>query len=44
MLTDKMLDLNIFELRYLALSMKNRVAKTSGINPLKLNMDWPSIK
>ena len=37
MITDKLLDLNIFD-------MKSRVQKTSGINPLKLNMDWPSIK
>jgi len=44
MLADKMLDLNIFEMRYLAMSMKTRVQKTSGINPLKLNMDWPSVK
>jgi hypothetical protein len=44
MLADKMLDLNIFEMRYLALQMKARVQKTSGINPLKLNMDWPSVK
>jgi len=44
MLADKMLDLNIFEMRYLAVSMKTRVQKTSGINPMKLNMDWPSIK
>ena len=44
MLADKVLDLNLFEIRYLALSIKQRVAKTSGINPLKLNMDWPSVK
>jgi len=44
MITDKLLDLNIFEMRYMALSMKSRVQKTSGINPLKINMDWPSIK
>lgn len=44
MLCDKLLDMNVFEMRYFALSMKNRVLKTSGINPLKLNMDWPSVK
>lgn len=44
MIADKMLDMNIFELRYFALSVKSRVARTSGINPLKLNMDWPSVK
>ena len=44
MLADKCLDLNIFEMRYMAISIKERVQRTSGINPLKLNMDWPSIK
>ena len=44
MLCDKLLDMNMFEMRYLALKMKDRVQKTSGINPLKLNMDWPSVK
>ena len=44
MLCDKLLDMNMFEMRYLALRMKDRVQKTSGINPLKLNMDWPSVK
>lgn len=44
LLTEKMLDLNMFELRYLAVSMKTRMERTSGINPLKLNMDWPSVK
>ena len=44
MLADKMLDLNIFEMRYFAITVKDRIQKTSGINPLKLNMDWPSIK
>ena len=44
MIADKVLDMNMFEVRYLAMSIKNRVQKTSGINPLKLNMDWPSVK
>jgi Lon protease-like protein len=44
LLSDKLLDLNVFELRYLAVSMKQRMERTSGINPMKLNMDWPSIK
>lgn len=44
LICDKVLDFNVFEMRYLALSMKTRMMKTSGINPLKLNMDWPSIK
>ena len=44
MLTDRLLDLNVFEMRYMAASMKQRVQRTTGINPLKINMDWPSVK
>ena len=44
MIADKILDLNIFELRYFMNSAKARLQKTSGINPLKLNLDWPSVK
>jgi len=44
MLADKVIDLNAFEMRYLAASIKGRILKTSGINPLKMNMDWPSLK
>lgn len=44
MIADKVLDMNLFEMRYFALITKQRVEKTSGINPLKLNLDWPSLK
>ena len=44
MIADRLLDLNMFEMRYLAASTKQRIQRTSGINPMKLNMDWPSIK
>lgn len=44
MLADKLLDMNIFELRYFSLVTKDKVQKTSGINPMKLNLDWPSVK
>ena len=44
MIADKLIDLNIFEMRYLSTQLKERILKTSGINPLKLNMDWPSIR
>ena len=44
MLADKLLDLNVYELRYFALYTKERVQKTSGINPMKINLDWPSVK
>lgn len=44
MIADKLLDMNMFELRYFALICKERIQKTSGINPLKMNLDWPSVK
>ena len=44
MLADKMMQLNLFEMRYLHAYMSHKVQRTTGINPLKLNMDWPSIK
>ncbi len=44
MLVDKVLQLNIFEARYFQSELKIRVQKTTGLNPMKLNMDWPSIK
>ena len=44
MLGDKFLEMNVFEARYLSLYIKTKIQKTSGINPLKLNMDWPSVK
>ncbi len=44
MLADKLLDMNIFELRYFSVICKERMQRTSGINPLKMNLDWPSVK
>jgi len=44
MLADKLLDMNIFELRYFSIACKERIQKTSGINPMKMNLDWPSVK
>ena len=44
MLADKLLDMNIFELRYFSMACKERIQRTSGINPFKLNLDWPSVK
>jgi len=44
MLADKLMELNLFELRYFSVYSKERVYKTSGINPLKINLDWPSLK
>lgn len=43
-LADKFLELNVFEARYLTTVIQKRVANVTGINPMKLNMDWPSIK
>mmetsp|Transcript_25125 Transcript_25125/g.24875 ORF Transcript_25125/g.24875 Transcript_25125/m.24875 type:complete len:238 (-) Transcript_25125:30-743(-) len=41
---DKFVVLTAFEQRYLAALIQKRVARVAGINPLKLNMDWPSVK
>lgn len=44
MLVDKVLDLNIFEVQYFQAITKEKILKTSNINPMKLNLDWPSLK
>ena len=44
MLVDKVLDLNMFELRYFHSHMSSQMLKATGINPMKLNVDWPSVK
>jgi hypothetical protein len=44
MLADKLLDMNIFELQYFNAISKDKITKTSGVNPMKINMDWPSVK
>lgn len=38
------MDLNLHEMEYLAVGMKEYLMKGLGINPLKLNMDWPSMQ
>ena len=44
MMSDKMLELNLFEMRYFLSIMKERIIKSTGINPMKLNLDWPALK
>ena len=44
LIVSKVLRFNMFEMRYFASQIKDRVQRTSGMNPLKLNMDWPSVK
>lgn len=44
MLADRLLDMNVFEMRYLHSSMRQRLLRTSGLDPMKINLDWPSIK
>lgn len=44
MIIDKVLDMNVFEIRYFQLRIKERILNTSGINPMKINLDWPSVK
>ena len=44
MLADKVLDMNLFEHRYFHTLLAQRVQRTSGMNLMKLNLDWPSLK
>ena len=44
MIADKVLDMNIFEMRYFDSLLASKIHKSSGINPMKLNLDWPSLK
>ena len=44
MLADKVLNLNMFELRYFEVYSSQKVQKSTGLNPMKMNMDWPSVK
>ena len=44
MLADKVAFLNIFEMRYFNIRVKEHVLKSTGLNPMKINLDWPSIK
>ena len=44
MLADKVGDLNLLEMRYFYYLLDEKVAKSTGLSPMKLNLDWPSIK
>lgn len=44
MLVDKVMDLNIFEMRYYIAKMEIKAAKSTGLSPMKMNLDWPSVK
>lgn len=44
MLADKIFDFNMMENRYFAIRMGERIEHFSGINPNKINMDWPDVK
>ena len=44
MLVDKCVDMNLFEMRYFISQVSIRVQRTSGMNLMKLNLDWPSLK
>ena len=44
MLADKVLDMNMMEMRYFSSQCAIRVQRTSGMNLMKLNLDWPSLK
>ncbi|KAL4429298.1 hypothetical protein ABPG74_002284 [Tetrahymena malaccensis] len=43
-IADAFIELNIMEIRYLNHTLKERLIKTTGLSPLKVNIDWPSLK
>jgi len=43
-LVDKVSNLNLFELQYFQVQMEKKVAAATGLSPMKLNLDWPSVK
>ena len=44
MIADKVLDMNIMELRFFSTVVKEKILRSTGINPMKMNLDWPSLK
>jgi len=44
LLAQAFLECNVFELRYLSSIIRDKIWKTTGVNPLKLNLDWPTLK
>lgn len=44
MLADKVAQLNLYEMRYFQARLTEQVAKATGLSPMKLNLDWPSVK
>ena len=44
MLVDKCVDMNMMEIRYFVSQVGIRIQRTSGMNMMKLNLDWPSLK
>ena len=44
MLCDKVIDMNMVEMRYFHAQIGIRLQRVAGMNPLKLNLDWPSLK
>lgn len=43
-LVKQLLGYNIFSMRYLSLRLKERIVSGIGIDPMKLNIDWPSAR
>ena len=44
MLCDKVVDMNMVEMRYFHAQIGIRLKRVSGMNLMKLNLDWPSLK
>lgn len=44
LLATAFLELNMFELRYFGNTFRERVRKSTGINPFNLNIDWATVQ
>ena len=44
MLADKVSEMNMYEMRYFTLVLEQKVQRATGLSPMKLNLDWPSLK
>lgn len=44
MLADKVINLNLYEIRYFHALIAKKSMQATGLSPMKLNLDWPSLK
>lgn len=43
-MADAISSLNVFELRYMSSIVTEKIMKTTSVDLMKLNIDWPALK